>query len=139
VKIQLLIVDDEPLITEQLSRHFRYLGYEVDTASDGVEAMEKLKHHNFQIVISDVLMPRMDGVELLKAIKAYDGGTHVIMITGRVTMENILASRRRGADTVLFKPLDNLDELVAAVEAAVTDLEHWQRILKRLQAVPVEK
>ncbi len=139
MKINLLIVDDEPEICNLLSRHFRFLGYEVDTACDGRDALRKVKATNYHVVISDIRMPGMDGVDLLQAIKSYDGGTHVIMITGHVAMESVLACRRRGADTCLFKPLDDLAELEACVEAAVADMLHWQEILRQLRGVPAEQ
>ena len=69
MKARLLIVDDEIEICEMLSRHFRYLGFHVDTASDGIEALEKLAKARTEVVISDIVMPQMDGVELLRTIR----------------------------------------------------------------------
>ncbi len=135
MKARLLIVDDEPEIREMLSRHFRYLGFQVDTASDGIEALEKLAKARTEVIISDIVMPQMDGVELLRTIRQQYPMIHTIMITGYVTLENALASMRHGADTCVFKPLEDLTELEEAVEFAVGRLKRWQEKLRMLQAM----
>ncbi len=135
MKARLLIVDDEPEICEMLSRHFRYLGFHVDTASDGIEALEKLAKARTEVVISDIVMPQMDGVELLRTIQQQYPMIHTIMITGYVTLENALACLRHGADTCVFKPLEDLTELEEAVEFAVGRLKRWHEKLRMLQAM----
>ncbi len=132
---RLLIVDDEPEICEMLSRHFRYLGFHVDTASDGIEALEKLAKARTEVIISDIVMPQMDGVELLRTIRQQYPMIHTIMITGYVTLENALACMRHGADTCVFKPLEDLTELEEAVEFAVGRLKRWHEKLRMLQAM----
>ncbi len=135
MKARLLIVDDEIEICEMLSRHFRYLGFHVDTASDGIEALEKLAKARTEVVISDIVMPQMDGVELLRTIRQQYPMIHTIMITGYVTLENALACMRHGADTCVFKPLEDLTELEEAVEFAVGRLKRWHEKLRMLQAM----
>ena len=104
---RLLIVDDEAEIRDMLSRHFRYLGFQVDTACDGIEAMEKLAEARTEVIISDIVMPRMNGVELLRAVRQQYPMIHTIMITGYMTLENALGCMRHGADTCVFKPLED--------------------------------
>ena len=133
MKVKILVVDDEIEICEMLSRHFRYIGYEVDTANNGVEALKKLEKNNFQVVISDIVMPKMDGVDLLRAIKKECPMVHVIMITGYVTLENALSCMRHGADTCVFKPLEDMADLEDAVASAVHALKQWQEKLKILK------
>ena len=65
----ILIVDDEVEIQQMLARHFTYLGYAVVTASNGVEALQKLGKQKFDILISDIMMPEMTGVELLRQVR----------------------------------------------------------------------
>jgi len=132
---RLLIVDDEPEIREMLCRHFEYLDYEVDSAADGLEALEKLRTARTEVVISDIVMRGMDGVDLLRAIRKQYPMTHVIMMTGHVTLDNALSCMRHGADTCVFKPLTDLGELEAAVDMAVADLRHWQEKFRALQAM----
>ena len=118
-----------------LSRHFRYLGFHVETASDGIEALEKLAKARTEVIISDIVMPQMDGVELLRTIRQQYPMIHTIMITGYVTLENALACMRHGADTCVFKPLEDLTELEEAVEFAVGRLKRWHEKLRMLQAM----
>jgi CheY-like chemotaxis protein len=131
---QLLVVDDELEIRDMLSRHFRYLGYDVRTAEDGADALAALEANKTDVVISDILMPNMDGIELLRAIRQQYPMVRVIMITGYVTMENVLACMRQGAETCIFKPIEDLSELEKAVGRAVEDIRNWLQILGALAA-----
>lgn len=133
MKARILIVDDEPQIRDMLSRHFRFINYDVTTAANGHETLEHMKSNVYDIVISDISMPEMIGVDLLRKIKAQYPMVHVIMITGYVVMENVLACMRHGADTCVFKPFEDLSELETAVKRALDDLTRWQEKLKQLR------
>lgn len=133
MKTHILIVDDEEHICRMLTRHFEYLGYEVHTAGNGQAALDLLGQTKIDVVISDILMPVMDGVELLKVIRREYPMTRVIMITGYVTLENGLACLRHGADTCIFKPIEDMRELEEAVERGIAYLQHWQDKLKMLR------
>lgn len=135
----ILIVDDEAAIRSSLSRHYRLKGYEVETADNGRTALENLARVPRQVVISDIMMPEMDGIELLRRIRREYPMTRVIIITGYVTLENALACLRNNADTCIFKPLGNLEELDNAVEAAVSYLDHWKRKLAELRGMRSEE
>ena len=135
----LLIVDDEIEIREMLARHYRLKQHEVTLAADGQEALETLAQQRFDVVISDIKMPGMSGVDLLKAIRAEYPMTRVIMITGYVTLDHALACLRRGADTCVFKPLTNLGELDAAVDSAIRWLRQWQAKLVELRGMKPAK
>lgn len=137
-KASLLVVDDEVEIQQMLSRHFRFLGYDVETASNGREALELLAKRRTEVIISDIKMPELDGIELLKLIKEQHPMSHVIIITGYVTLDNLLAVFRRGADTCVFKPLNDLTELETAVSRAVDQLKDWQNKLKQLKTLKEE-
>ena len=132
---KLLIVDDESEIRDMLSRHFQYLGYQVETACDGIEAIEKLAQARTDVIISDIVMPRMNGVELLRIVRQQYPMIHSIMVTGYVTLDNALSCMRLGADTCVFKPIEDLTELDNAVDVAVSRLKRWQEKLKILQAM----
>lgn len=131
-KFRILVVDDEKSIQEMLSRHFRFLGYDVVTANNGKEALEIMEKKRCDVVISDIMMPVMDGVELIRQVRKQHPMAHVIMITGYVTMENVLACMRHGADTCIYKPFTDLKELEDAVTRAIERLTHWQEKLKSL-------
>ncbi|MHC4975318.1 MAG: response regulator [Planctomycetota bacterium] len=134
MRFKILIVDDEQQITTLLSRHLRMEGYDVETSNDPLEAIEMVKKKNFHIVISDIDMPHMTGIDMLKEIRTYNGGMHVIMITGKITLSNVLDAMRRGADTCIFKPFKDLQVITDAVEDACNTIVHWHEILKTLQS-----
>lgn len=129
--IKLLIIDDEKDITDSLERYFRLEGYQVFTTNDPLQATELIDKNNIKVVISDIVMPGLNGVDLLRNIKESNGIVQVIMITGYATINNLLSCLRNGASDCIFKPFDNLDELSNAVKEAVRKLEKWNHILKK--------
>ena len=132
---ELLIVDDEEEIRDTLDRYFGRFGYEVELAANGKEALRVLERRAMRVVISDISMPVMDGIDLLTQVRAHYPMTRVIMITEYVTLDKALACMRNHADTCIMKPLADLDELNCAVERAFEHLEHWERILLELQGM----
>lgn len=130
---KLLIVDDEEHICTMLARHFEYVGYDVITADCAAKALAYLEENKADVVISDIMMPGMSGVEMLKIIRREYPMTRVIMITGYVTLENGLACLRYGADTCIFKPIADIAELETAVNHALEYLNLWQTKLKMLR------
>lgn len=131
----ILIVDDEEQIRAMLSRRFRFIGHDVLLASNGKEALSVLEENRVDIVISDIMMPKMDGVELLEKIQYDYPMIKTIMITGYVTLENALACMRRRAQTIVFKPFEDLIELEEAVQEAISSLRRWQDKLMQLRSV----
>ncbi|MDR1195704.1 MAG: response regulator [Endomicrobium sp.] len=121
-KGRILIVDDEQGIRDLLISEFSKAGYEVFSAVNGEEAVSKLKTEKADIVITDVKMPKVDGLELLKFIKEKTPETEVIIITGYATVENALDAMRSGAYDFVQKPF-NIDELSALVEKALEKTE----------------
>ena len=134
---KLLIVDDEVEIREMLSRHFKFLGYNTSIASNGQEAMNYLGENKVDIIITDIMMPVMDGVTLLKTIRKEYPMVQVIMITGYVSLDNALSCMRAQASTCIFKPLEDLTELEEAVEKAFQTIETWKRKFKELRGLKI--
>lgn len=132
---KLLIVDDEVEIREMLSRHFEFLGYNTSTAGNGQEAMDYLDENKVDIVITDIMMPVMDGVTLLKTIRKEFPMIQVIMITGYVSLDIALSCMRAQANTCVFKPLEDLTELERAVEKANNTIETWKQKFKELRGM----
>jgi DNA-binding NtrC family response regulator len=133
MKASILIVDDEQEIRDMLSRHYRFMGYRILTAGSVDEAIAILNGEVVQIVISDIMMPGKSGTELLSVIHDNYPMIRVIMITGFVTLENALACMRKGADTCIFKPLGELEELDDAVERVYSWHLRWKEKLHSLQ------
>lgn len=134
----ILIVDDEENIRNSLSRRYSLKGYTVDTADNGLTALKKMEDRAYRVVISDIKMPKMDGVELLRHIRKDYPMTRVVMMTGYVTLENALACLRHGADTCIFKPFEELSEMDKAVDDALKYLKHWEDKLLELKGVKEE-
>jgi DNA-binding NtrC family response regulator len=139
MKGSLLIVDDEEEIREMLARNFRFKGYEVVLASNGKEALDALSSRRFDVMISDIMMPEMNGVELLRKCRDDYPLVRSIMMTGYVLLENALSCMRYGADYCVFKPFANLSELDKAVEDSIAKNKYWMNVLKELRELKPNK
>ena len=131
-KYKVLIVDDSTSILKALARDFADTPYEVTTCSDPVKAYGMIEDEHFDIVISDIIMPELDGLSLLRKIKNYNGTIQVIMITGYITINNTLNAFRYGANDIFFKPFKDIQDLIDAVDAAARKLNRINEILKTL-------
>ncbi|VAX15886.1 hypothetical protein MNBD_NITROSPINAE02-1270 [hydrothermal vent metagenome] len=132
MNVKILIVDDEKSITDSLIRYFRLLDYDVEASNSPVDALEKIQKENYMIVVSDIMMPEMSGIEMLKKIKKFNGMIQVIMMTGVVTIENVLGCLSNGANDLFLKPLEELESIKNAVDDATTKLEKWESIIKTM-------
>jgi two-component system response regulator MprA len=113
--MRLLVADDDPDIVNFVRRGLIYEGYEVDTAADGLEALEKTSLNPPDLVILDVMMPGLDGMEVAKRLRQA-GKIPVLMLTARGTVADKVAGLDSGADDYLVKPFD-FDELLARIRA----------------------
>ena len=125
MKTRILAVDDEKQIREMLSRHFRYLGYDVSTAEDGCAALKHLETNKVDIMITDIKMPRMDGVELTTRVRDEYPLVRIIVVTGYVTLSNAMATMQNGADALIPKPLEDMAPLEHAVARSAEILQGW--------------
>jgi len=101
----ILIVDDEPLVRRSLSELLTLSGYAVSTASDGKEALNLLKSYDADIIITDIKMPQMDGIQLLRQIRSLNRDIPVILITGYASIENAVDAMKEGAYDYVTKPI----------------------------------
>ena len=114
----ILVVDDEQDTCANLQDILTDLGYTVDTANDGLSALELVAQHPYDIALLDLKMPGMDGVELYRRIRALRSGTVAIVVTAYATSETAKAALNAGAWQVLSKPVD-FSNLLALVNDAV--------------------
>lgn len=119
---RLLIVDDEPGIRRTLKDLMVMQGYEVDQAQNGTEGLEKIKSEKFDLVLSDIQMPQMDGMELLKASRATNPDLPFIMLTAHATIERAVEAIKIGAYDFVSKP-PNLQHLLVTVRNALDTKE----------------
>ncbi len=117
MKVRVLIVDDEEKFADYLSKRLLNRDYQVNVALSGEEAIERIQHENWDVVILDVLMPGMDGIETLREIKRLKPLTEVIMLTGHASVESGVEGMKLGAYDYLMKPCDT-EELVSKINQA---------------------
>jgi two-component system response regulator PilR (NtrC family) len=114
------VIDDEPIIHEVLSQLLATEGYEVELSSSGEEALEKLSSQTYDVTLLDLLMPGLDGIEVLQQIKRIDPQAVIIIITAYASVESAIAAMKMGAYDYIQKPFKH-DELILIIERA---LEH---------------
>jgi len=136
-----LLVDDEEGIRTVLSIAIRDAGYKVMTASNGIEALEVLEKNEIPLIVSDIKMPGMDGLELLQRIKKDWPDSEVIMITGHGDMDSAIESLRRGAGDFITKPFHE-DALEIALERALQKIvirDQLREYTENLEHLVLEK
>jgi two-component system nitrogen regulation response regulator NtrX len=129
---KILIIDDEKAIRETLSEILSFENYKVDTASNGKEGVEMLTNNIYDVVLSDIKMPGMDGMEFLTKANEISPDTPVIMISGHGTIELAVEAVRKGAYDFIAKPPD-LNRLLITLKNAIdkNNLVVETKILKR--------
>jgi len=111
----ILVVDDDPEILSLLRRGLTYEGYSVEVASDGKEALSKALEREPDLVVLDIMLPEIDGLEISRRLNAA-GDVPVLMLTAKSTLTDKIAGFNSGADDYLVKPF-SFDELLARVKA----------------------
>lgn len=114
--MKILIAEDEKAMADALAAVLRHFGYEVDTAPDGLAALEKVRDHVYDCLVFDVMMPRMDGVEALRRLRAGGDVTPVLMLTAKAEVGDRIAGLDAGADDYLAKPFA-MGELLARIRS----------------------
>lgn len=116
----ILLVDDDEDILDLIERHLSHRGYEVLTAYDGEQAISLLDKIKFDLVITDLKMPKFDGMEVLRRAKEKDPNIEVVILTGHGTMDSVVeALRDGGAFDYLQKPLHNIKQLSFVTKKAL--------------------
>lgn len=103
---KLLLVDDDAALLRAFARMLRADGYEVDTRSDGEAAVEAVRQHRYDAIVSDIDMPRLDGVAMLERIRGYDLDVPVMLVTGNPTLDTAMAAIEHGALRYVPKPVE---------------------------------
>ncbi len=118
----ILVVDDDQKLLKMLQRTLVYEGLRVLTASNGEEALEQVAANKPQIIILDWMMPKMDGLEVTRRLRAENNQTFILMLTARDALENRVEGLESGADDYLVKPFAP-EELVARIHALQRRME----------------
>src|SRR5438034_11572982 len=114
--MRVLVVDDEPAVRHALRRALNLDGYEVDLASDGRAALNSLAGYAADVLVLDIAMPNVDGLEVCRRLRESGNRTPILMLTARDAISERVAGLDAGADDYLVKPFA-LEELLARVRA----------------------
>lgn len=128
--MKILIVDDEPQFLKQLKQSLTGYKYDVDTAVDGEEALDKLFASLYDLILLDIMLPKIDGLAVLKEIRHADIKTPVLMLTAKGEIEDRVKGLDLGADDYLAKPF-SIAEMMARIRALLRRTsDHGTSILK---------
>jgi DNA-binding NtrC family response regulator len=140
-ELSVLVVDDENSVRTVLKRVLEDDGFSVTEADCAEVALEFFKQKVFDLVISDIVMPGMDGIELLKKIKARYPDTQVVIITSHASLDTAIQALRCGAYDYLFKPFEDLNLISAVTKRAVEKIRltsENRRLLAKLKGKNME-
>ncbi len=114
--MRLLIVEDEKILLETIEKSLKASGYEVDTCSRGNDAMEMVEVENYDLIVLDLNLPEVDGMEILKNLRTFDKETKVLILSARSQIQDKVEGLDAGANDFLQKPF-HLDELKARIRS----------------------
>ncbi len=129
---KILIIDDEKSIRKTLREILEYEKYQVDEAADGSEGIEMVKKVNYDIILCDIKMPKMDGIEVLNKVMELSPDTSMVMVSGHGNIETAVEAVKNGAFDFIAKPLD-LNRLLVTIRNAMdrTTLVTETKVLKK--------
>ena len=116
--MKILVVEDEKDLNNIITKHLKKNNFSVDSVFDGEEALEYLNYGDYDVIILDVMMPKMNGYEVVKNLRANKNETAVLMLTARDGIDEKIKGLDLGADDYLVKPFD-FRELIARIRALV--------------------
>jgi len=125
--INILVVDDDRELAATIEECLAGLGYNAVVAYEGFEGLDKFEQGDFQLVLTDLMMPEMDGIELLEAVKKQDNRVVVVIITGYGTIESAISAIKKGAFDYISKPV-KLQELEVVIDRAVERYTIFKKI-----------
>lgn len=114
---RILLVDDEEQFLELLSQRLEIRGLKVSSVTSGEEALAQVEEQNFDVIVVDLSMPGIDGIETLKQLKEKDPDAEVIILTGHATVQSGIKAMKLGAEDFLTKPVE-LGVLLETINAA---------------------
>jgi len=118
-------IDDDPAILKIVQQKLDDYGIHVVSLQDPLKAIPAMKQLGARVVLLDIDMPVKDGLTLLHEIKLFDAGIQVIMCTGMVSLNTVLRATTLGAEACIFKPINDLNEITAAVDRAFDKIDRW--------------
>jgi two-component system response regulator MprA len=137
MKAHILVVDDDPRITDLMRRILAYEGYSVTIARSGTEALARSLEHPPNLVVLDIMLPGLDGLEVARRLRAAGDNVPILMLTARDTVADRVKGLETGADDYLVKPFAP-EELVARVKALLRRSQEEQHEVLRYADVELD-
>lgn len=136
MKSKILVVDDEALVRNSLEEILRLEGYEVVSVESGDAALNQIQQESYDLILLDLKMPGIDGIDVLKALSRLTPDTRVILLTGHGSLESAIDALRIGAQDYLLKPASSSEILssVARALARKAEQQHRRMLLEQLDA-----
>jgi two-component system, cell cycle response regulator len=137
-KFKVLVADDEESLRGIVKEILTDSGYLVDCAANGKEAMDLVRKNSYEVVVSDIRMPEMSGIELLEEIKKFNPNIQVIMMTSHASVETAIKAIRLGAYDYLTKPFEDLDIITTVINRTVEKLKLETKIKELLEELSIK-
>jgi DNA-binding response OmpR family regulator len=116
--VKVLVIEDSERLQRSLQHGLRRTGFAVDVVGDGENGLDYAKHGGYDVIVLDLMLPKLDGLEILKRLRAKGSDTHVLILSAKDQVEERIQGLHLGADDYLTKPFD-FEELVARIQALV--------------------
>lgn len=139
--LSVLYVEDDPLLQETIAEYLRMLFKNVSVAQNGLMGLELYKNEKFDIVITDINMPKMDGLEMATKIKDSDPEQHIVIVSAYKDVDNYIEAIRLGVDGYVLKPVeyDQINAILFKVAAQIHNVKENKRYQKDLEKLVEEK
>jgi len=133
---RVLVADDDPMLLQLMARRLKKLGYLTEQAGDGNEALAKIQAMDFDLIVTDIYMPEVTGLDILQQARVRDPHIQVVVVTASATLQNAIEALNKGAFGYLNKPFDHLSVFDNAVQRA---LEYRRLILDNLRMAEAQR
>lgn len=127
--MKILLIEDEKRITQFITKGLREEGYSVDSATDGQEALTMVQMYEYDLIITDIMMPNMDGIELINQVRKQDKNMPILILSAKASTEDKINGLDTGADDYLPKPFA-FSELLARIRALLRRQNNYTEILE---------
>ena len=124
-RLRILLVDDDDDLLKLMKQALEREGYEVEETQSPLQALELLRAKKFDIMITDIVMPEMDGLDLLNHVRKQNPLVQVIIITGYFSMQRAIRALEEGAAEYILKPFDSIGQLLQTVKTCEEKIHRW--------------
>jgi two-component system OmpR family response regulator len=129
-KFRILVVEDEPLVRDLLRESLTIGGYDVETADDGLEALNKIQKTAFDLIVADINMPKLNGYELIQKLRELNDETPILILSARSETYDKNLGLRLGADDYMTKPF-SLEEIMLRINAILRRTGHQRSVIEQ--------